>query len=371
MNFFLEVVDRWSNKILQVLQRFPLASLSSFVVTILLLIIIEANGASNTNFILTINKVALVATLGIFLFPALHLLSKKLWFKLIGIGLLALYYYLLPLNVLDSVVLVRHGLLLLALGFMYFWAPFMDIHISNKNIWEWTQNILLIILVSTILSITTYLIFFVTMHSIENLFGYTLETHRYIQFAVVVVGIFAVNYFLGHMPKYIMLLQVNTYEKVGLLFTKYILTPVFLIYMALIFTYIGKIIFEEAWLSVNIDSMAVGYAIVAIATYMYWTPLWDEANKKFRKLIWGSTSLLSVALGLSIWLRLEGANIEEYYLMALFTSWLGVISLYFLFFKEASYKWLFFSISLLIVLSQSEPVINLSVDLFDKVSKMA
>ena len=371
MNFFLEVVDRWSNKILQILQRFPLASLSSFVVTILSLILIESNNLSSNAFILISNKVALVATLGIFLFPALHFLSKRLWFKLVGIGLLVLYYYLLPVNVLESVILVRHGLLLLALSFMFFWAPFMDIHISNKNIWEWTQNILLIVLVSIILSITTYLIFFVTMHSIENLFGYTLNAHRYIQFFVIVIGIFAVNYFLGHLPKYIMLLQVNTYEKIGLVFTKYILTPSFLIYFALLFAYIGKIIFEESWARVNIDMMAAGYAIMAIATYMYWTPLWDEANRKFRRFIWGSTFLLSLILGLSIWLRLEGSNIEEYYLMALFSSWLGLISLYFLFFKEASYKWLFFSISLLIVISQSEPVINLSVDLFDKVSKMS
>ncbi len=46
------------------------------------------------------------------------------------------------------------------------------------------------------------------------------------------------------------------------------------------------------------------------------------------------------------------------------------MSVYFLFVKEASYKWLFFSISFFIVISQSEQLINVSVNLFDKVSTM-
>jgi len=368
--FFLEVIDRWSNKILQILQRFPLASLASIILTIVSIMIIEVYG-TNSAIIPTLNKIVLVATLAIFLFPALHLLSKKIWFKLVGVGLLVLYYYLLPLDVLNSVVLVRHGLLLLALAFMLFWAPFMDVSISNKNIWEWSQNMLLILLVAIILSLTTYLIFFVTMHSIEVLFGYTIETKRYIEFGVFVVGIFAVNYFLGQIPKYIMLLQVNRYERVGIVFTKYILTPIFFIYTLLLFSYVGKIILQKSWKVVNIDTMAVGYAIVAIATYMYWTPLWREnPNRKFRLFVWGSTLLVSLILGASIWLRVERGEMEPFYLMALFSAWLGVVSLYFLFFKEASYKWLFFSISLLIIFSQSEPLINLSVDLFDKLSSL-
>ena len=58
------------------------------------------------------------------------------------------------------------------------------------------------------------------------------------------------------------------------------------------------------------------------------------------------------------------------YLISLFTLWLGLISLYFLFIKEASYKWLFFSISLLIVISQSQELIDISLELYDKALKL-
>ena len=370
MSLVLEVADNWSNKILDTLQRFPLASISSFIVTFLLILIVESNNFVSSNFMLIVYKVTFVSTLGIFLFPALHLLSKRIWLKIFALLLLALYYYLLPLNILEPTIMVRHGLLLLALSFMFFWAPFMDIRISNQNIWEWTQNILLILLADILLSITFYLMFFGTMYSIENLFGFVLATKYYWEVVIAIIGLFSVNYFLGHLPKYIMLLQKNRYANIGAVFTKYILTPIFLIYFLLLCAYIVKIVLEKSWMSSNIDSISVGYVVIAIATYMYWTPLWDEANKNFRTLIWGSMFLLSIALGLSIWLHLESKNMEEYYLMMLFTSWLALMSIYFLFVKEASYKWLFFSISFFIVISQSEQVIDLSVNFFDKVSTM-
>ena len=370
VSFIVEVADRWSHKILKSLQCFPLASLSSFIVTFLLIIISEGSHFAQSSFMLISYKLALVTSLGIFLFPALHLLTKRVWFKLVGVGLLALYYYLLPLNILDATIIVRHILLIFALIFMYFWAPFMDVSISNKNIWEWTQNILLILLAMILLSFAFYAIFFITMYALKELFGISLATVRYVQVAIAIVGLFSVNYFLAHLPKYIVLVQTNRYANIGMVFTKYILTPVFLIYFLLLFAYIIKIIIEKRWLGTNIDALSLGYTVVAMATYMYWTPLWNEPNRKFRVFLWGTLLLLSLFLATQIWFRVQASQAELYTLMSLFTLWLLLVSSYFLFFEKASYKWLLFSISLFIVLSQSEHLINLSVKLFENISKM-
>ena len=131
MNFFFETIDRWSYKILEVFKRFPLAIISSFMVTILLAILVEFGALITTPFILISNKLIIVLSLGIFLFPALHLLSKKIWFKLSGIGLLGLYYYSLPLNVLNSTTITHHFLLIFALCFMFLWA--MDNGICDND----------------------------------------------------------------------------------------------------------------------------------------------------------------------------------------------------------------------------------------------
>lgn len=366
MNFFFETVDRWSYKILEIFKRFPLAIFSSFLVTILLIILVEIGKVIDASYLLLATKLIMVLSLGIFLFPALHLLSKKIWFKLAGIGLLALYYYHLPLNILNSTTITQHILLIFALCFMFLWAPFMDVKISNQNIWEWTQKIVQNLLVSVVLSLVVFIMFYVTLYALESLFSITLDERHYLQFGFFLLGVFAVSAFLSKMPKFIMLVQKNRYDDMGLIFTKYILTPSFFIYFLLLFAYIVKVFMVQGYKEENIDLLALGYVFIAIGTYMHWTPLWDDANKKFRLLIWGSLFVLSLILALTLYERIMVSSLDEHYLMSLFTFWLLSVSLYFLFVKEASYKWLFFSISLLIVISQSQQLIDVSMELYGK-----
>ena len=359
MNFFLNIFDRLSLNLLETLKRFPLASLSSFLVTLIWVMLIEVTYQPANVPIVMANKVAFVLSLGIFLFPVLHLLNRLIWFKLIGIAILVGYFYILPLH-LSSVDILRHFLLILALSFMFFWAPFLNTNISNKNIWEWTMKILLILLATIILSLTIYGVFTTVLFSLKELFEIEVESKRYVQFAVIVLGLFTVNFFLSQMPKYICLLQLKKYTKIGAIFTKYILTPITLIYMIILFSYIIRVIFLEQWSSVTIDWMIISFSFLSIGTYMFWTPLVESLNKEFKNLIWGSTLTLSFVLALSIWIRYEqGISESSLYLIALFDVWLGLVSLYFLLFKRASYKWLFFSISLSIGASQSEYLIDL------------
>jgi hypothetical protein len=198
------------------------------------------------------------------------------------------------------------------------------------------------------------------MFSLRELFEVEVLDKRYLQFSILVLGVFSVNFFLSQMPKYICLLQLKKYTRVGEVFTKYILTPITMLYMLVLFAYIIKIFIFQLWETVTIDWMIIGFTFFAIATYMFWTPLVPKLNSSFRKLIWGSLLSLSVILALSIWIRLiQGSISEILYLISLFDAWLMLISLYFLLFENASYKWLFFSISLLIGVSQSEYMIDL------------
>jgi hypothetical protein len=359
VNFFLNIFDRLSLSLLETLKRFPLASLSAFLVTLIWVMLIEINFSQNHEITILAHKIAFVLTIGVFLFPVLHLMNRSFWFKLLGMALLGAYFYFLPLQI-KSIDLLRHFLLLLALAFMFFWAPFLNTNISNKNIWEWTMKILLIVFATVLLTLTIYGVFTIVIYSLRELFELTIDSRRYAQFAIIVLGLFSVNFFLSQMPKYICLLQLKKYTRIGAVFTKYVLTPITLIYMAILFAYIVRVVLLQKWEEVTIDWMIISFSFLAIATYMFWTPLILKMNAKFRGLIWGSTFLLSIILALSIWIRLEqGVSIESLYLIFLFDVWLFLMSLYFLLFNNASYKWLFFSISLLIGISQSEYVIDL------------
>ena len=369
MNFFLDIFDRLSLTLLETLKRFPLASLSSFLVSLIWVLLIEIDYNQTDQIVILANKVAFVLSLGIFLFPVLYLLSRSIFLKILGVTILSGYFYLLPFKI-EYLDILRHIFLILALSFMFFWAPFLNTNISNKNIWEWTMKILLILLVTIILTVTLYGVFYILMFSLYELFQIEILDKRYLQFFILVLGLFSVNYFLSQMPKYICLLQLKKYTRVGEVFTKYILTPVTLLYMLVLFAYIIKIILFQLWDRVTIDWMIIGFSFFAIATYMFWTPLVSKLNSHFKNLIWGSLLTLSFILALSIWIRLEqGRSLEMLYLISLFDGWLMLISLYFLLFENASYKWLFFSISFLIAVSQSEYVIDFLLSFVVGISK--
>ncbi len=364
MDSIINIFDKLSLTLLKTLNRFSLASFSAFLVSLISILLIEIDYSQGNEIAILAYKVAFVLSLGVFLFPVLHLLNRSIYFKLIGFIVLGGYFYILPMYI-DVSTVSKHLLLIIALSFMFFWAPFFNTEISNINIWEWTVQILLNLLVTIILTSTIFIVFYILFYYLHKLFGLEILDRRYLQFVIFVIGIFSVNFFLSQMPKYIFLLQLKKYTQIGEIFTKYVLTPVTILYLLVLFAYIFKIFIMGLWSElVSIDLMVIGYTVVSISTYMFWTPLVENFLPFFKSLIWKPLFLLSAILALSIFIRLvDGGNLKDFYLLILFDIWLGLISIYFLLYEKASYKWLFFSISLLIGVSQSEYILDFMVGL--------
>ena len=133
MSSIYEKIDNRIETFLSTLRRFPLASFSAFLFTVIMLVLMDYIDHSNPNAIMA-SKVAFVSTLGILLFPALQLLGRSLIFPLGGLVLLALYYYVLPQNLdnMGMTIGVRHILFAVALFFMILWSPFI-FRKSNNN----------------------------------------------------------------------------------------------------------------------------------------------------------------------------------------------------------------------------------------------
>jgi hypothetical protein len=236
---------------------------------------------------------------------------------------------------------------------MLIWAPFVSIKISNKNIWEWTQNIILALFATTLFSLIFYGGLSLALYSIDRLFEVEIASRRYAQLAIMVFGLYGVNFFLSQMPKYILLLQVRTYTKVEVIFTKYILTSLAIGYFLILFAYDMKVLVGMEFPKGVLAWITVIFSVVAIATYLFWTPLWRDGDEKYKRYIWIAVLLQTLMLGVAIWIRIDEYGFtESRYFIALFGIWLFVMSLYFILIKSASYKWLFITLSLLIIGSQ-------------------
>jgi len=356
MIFKLETIGRLSKSIIDTLKRFPMSSLSAFIFTIIVISLIELEPYHRDNTIIIMaNKIAFVASLGILLFPTLRLFWANPIMTILGIGLLIGYYYILPTNLYtaNDNIFFRHILLILTTFLMFIWTPFINVKISNKNIWEWTQNFILILLSSVVYSFLLYAGIALALFAIERLFDIDIADRRYVQLAILVFGIYGVNLFLSQIPKYIILLQVRTYTKAEEIFAKYVLTFLTIGYFLIIFVYSAKILITMEWPTGIVAWISIIFSVVAITTYLFWTPLWYEENIKFKKFIWLAVIFQTIMLGFAIWMRIDEYGItESRYFIAIFGSWLVLMSLYFIFIKNASYKWMFVTLTILLVGSQ-------------------
>ncbi len=361
----LHFLDNLSVNFLNTLKRFPMVSLSAYLMTLILLIFsITGHGLMEKypNYDLA-NKIAFLMTLAMPLFFVLKLSSKKQFMTLIGMALLVGYYFLfIPDNLenANSAFFQRHFLWIVALMIFSIVAPFLFRPTNNEDFWEWTQQIVFALLATLLFSIVLFLGLEGARYALEKLFNITALPrfkHRVEEiFMLTIFGLFSINYFLSQVPKNPLLITSRPYSKIENIFTKYILTPLVIIYFLILFAYTFKIIYLNQFPTGVLAWLVLIFSGLGIVTFLFWTPLWGEKIKKYKKLIWIAILLQTFVLAISIYMRIEQYGLtENRYFIALAGVWLFVTSLYFIVLKNASYKWIFITIPLLIVVSLSGP----------------
>jgi len=361
-----QFLDKVSENFLITLKRFPMVSISAYLMTFILLVFtITGHGTIEKypNFNVA-NKIAFLMTLAMPLFFVLRLFSKKYFITLLGIMLLIGYYFLLPENLKteNSAFFQRHFLWILALMIFSIVVPFLSHSTNNKDFWEWTQQIMFALISTFIFALILFLGLEGAKFAVEKLFNIDIQYSIEKPFLLIIFGIFAINYFLSQVPKEPRLVVSRSYSKVENVFTKYILTPLVLIYFLILFAYTFKIIFLSQFPTGRMSWLVLIFSGLGIITFLFWTPLWNRKNRKYKKWIWIAILLQTFVLGLSIYMRIEQYGVtENRYFIALSGLWLFLISLYFLLFKHASYKWIFISLALFIVVSQTEPFSSQSI----------
>ena len=362
MNLKFPTLGQIVSQYLMTFRRFPLAVVSALVTTLVLVYLIELNSTHSQQFE-TLSKLAFVTSLGIFLFTALRLMGGKIWLSLFGVVGLVAYYFILPdMRGASSIVYMRHFFLNLTFFTMTLWAPFWKSSPSNELAWEWAQNVLFAFLTSILFSIVLYVGLSAALAAMNHLFSLGISGRRYGQLVVLVGGFFGVNYFLSQLPKEPHTLATHSYTKAELIFTKYLLTPLVSIYFLILYAYTFKIVATASFPKGILAWIIMAFSVVAITAYLFWTPLLSPRAKKYSRYLWLVLLLQTIMLGVAIGMRIADYGwTENRYMVALYGVWLFVMSLYFLLFKDAKYRWLFITITASILVSQIGPLSAYSV----------
>jgi hypothetical protein len=353
MSSIYEKIDNRIETFLSALRRFPLASFAALLATMILLVLIDHRAYDNPNTIMA-SKVAFVATLGVLLFPALQLLGRSIFFPLLGVLLLWVYYSFLPHNLhnMNFDITIKHILLSLALFFMIIWSPFIFRQSDNDTFWQYAQTIIFGLITAIFFGIIVYGGLAAALYAIEKLFGFDIRSVRYGQLALIVFGIFGVNFFLSQIPKHPLFMHVKPYSKIKRIFSKNILAPIAIVYFVILFAYTAKILINMTFPTGTLSWIIVAFSFVAIVSFLFLSPYLKKSSLT-QRFIWLAIFLQSIMLGFALWMRIEEYGVTyNRYLLGIFGLWLVLMSLYFMLFGKAHQKWLFFFVSLFILISQ-------------------
>ena len=325
-------------------KRFPVTLIWAIVGSLYFIIII--NNSSNSfdehaNLFITL-ILGLSWLIGIQFFIEQLADSKKwLWLKLVVLAFLFLFYWHLPeAQKLDDnpEYLTRFFLYFIGGHLFVLFAPFTR-KWDRSAYWNYVMTVGASIGRSLLFSGVLYLGLTLALVAIDALFDVKIQGKRYGQLFIFCLGIVNTWIYLADFPKNI---QENTtlyINKALEVFVKYILIPLVLLYMIILYAYSFKIIFQwqlpKGWVSYLVTALALlGFLVQVIINPIQknvksWTI--NQFYPWFYRFLLPLTTLLFVA----IFRRISDYGITEkrYFVLAIALWILGIV-LYILFSKS-------------------------------------
>ncbi len=335
---------------LQTVRRFPLSLLSAATMTSAILYLIEGEGRLTSH---KVENLAFVAALGIALFFVITILVEKRHWSLAhsllvqgaGVLVLAGYYFALPSAGLESAEMhmIRFLLFVIALHSFVAFAPYWGKGELN-GFWQYNKNLLLRLLTAGLYSATLFVGLAIAVLAVDKLFELNFKDERYGQLFVLIAGVFNTWFFLAGAPKgYAALERDDDYPRGLKVFTQYVLLPLVVIYLAILYAYETKIIIAWSWPKGWVANLVLFFSVVGILALLLLHPIQRLSENKWvsRFAQWYYVALipLVIMLLLAIQVRIADYGITEsrYFVLVMGLA-LAVVVLYFIFSREKNIK---------------------------------
>lgn len=352
MGIQLPSLDYIFKKSSNTLKRFPLAIASASLAVFTAIYLSEL---SNENLQASehLFRLIMVSVLGISLFTVITLSAeKKSWSRpvtavvqLAGAAVLILYFFLLP-HELDNVpdnYIFRYILYFLAAHLLVAVGPYWG-RGEMSGFWQYNKTLFLRFLTAVLFSAVLYIGLIVALGSIDVLLDIDIDESRYFQLFILIGGVFNTWFFLAGIPKSLDTLDhIDAYPKGLKIFTQNILIPLVVIYLVILYLYMGKIIIEWSWPEGWVGYLVLSFSIVGIFALLLLHPIQEKAENRWIKRFSRSYFIvlvpLVILLLLAIWRRIEeySFTVNRYFVLVL-GLWLAGIVVYFIASKTKNIK---------------------------------
>ncbi len=350
------------------LKRFPFSLISSLIAVGLAVYLVEAKEKFEDDFSLV--NLMLVAALGIPFYFCVSILKEKLNFTKIQYGLslfvvsvlLGCIYISLPLDDdMQSVRIpyIRYAVFNVVAHLLVSFVPYYSGEKLN-GFWNYNKTLFIRIVTSFLYSSVFSVGIILALVVIRNLFSIHFDESIYGDIAIVIFGFFNTWFFVAGIPADLEKLEeVYEYPKGLKVFVQYVLLPLLVVYLLILYTYGVKIIGLWDWPKGIVSYLVSVVSILGIFTFLLMHPYSTQKKNawiaKFSKAYYYVLIPLVILLFIAVIMRINdyGITVNRYVILVL-GIWLAIISLYFILGRN-NIKFIPISLAVLMLLASFGP----------------
>jgi len=327
----------------QAFLRFPLTLISGFIAVGFGIYLNEfksdlSNPSPYVNLVLT-------AALGIPMFVCVDVFAysrgydkKPTWLiRLFGLIILVVIYFMFPgeeSTQNTSIPYIRYAIYAVILHLLVAFVPFTGKGQTN-GFWHYNRILFVRFVTSVLYSAFLYGGLSLALGSMRFLFDIYLDGKLFLDLFIIVAGIFNTWFFLAGIPGHFDSLdEIREYPKGVKVFSQFVLLPLVVLYLLILYIYAGKIVLLWSWPKGIVSYLVVCVAVLGILTLLLIHPYGNlPGNAWIRKcsrlyyfILFPLVILLFIAIGMRV--ADYGITINRYILILL-GVWLTITCTYF------------------------------------------
>ncbi|MFC5625939.1 DUF4153 domain-containing protein [Algoriphagus winogradskyi] len=281
---------------------------------------------------------------------------------IVGLVILGLIYFSFPSEdtfTNTRVPYIRYAIYNLAIHLMVAFLPYFGSD-NQEGFWNYNKNLFIRLVLGVYYSLVIFIGISLALLAINALFDANIQGKIYAQIFAITFGIFNTWFFLAGIPKtFESELSLEDYPKGLKIFTQFILIPLLLVYLCILYFYGAKIIITGEWPKGIVSYMIIAISVLGIFTNLLLYPYqqWKESGwiNKFHRGYYVFLIPLVILLFLAIGIRIQdyGLTVNRY-IITLMGIWLAFISIYYSLGKR-NIKTIPISLALFMILSSFGP----------------
>ena len=204
-----------------------------------------------------------------------------------------------------------------------------------NGFWNYNKLLFIRLWASVLYSLILYLGLILALYAIHSLFNIEIHDELYFEIFIFIIGIFNTWFFVTGIPKDLEVLENQKEYPKGLkVFTQYLLLPLIILYLLILYMYGFKIILNWNWPKGIVSYLISGVSIIGILAFLLIYPFSNSKEnswiKQFSKAYYYILFPLIVILFIAIGMRINeyGITINRY-LIILLGIWLTIVCTYF------------------------------------------